>query len=132
MPGDRRLRIARVGCGSRGLGVWLPAIRMMSDVFELAAVCDTTCPDVGLQLIDLKTGKHETLCFSGSSNGGSQRAKTVPENDHKTRPETYGSQWSHSRPSFSPDGKRVIYTSDRTGVSQIYFVDVAVWGTSPN
>ncbi len=37
---DRKLRIAQVGCGSRGLGVRLPAIRMMSDVFELAAVCD--------------------------------------------------------------------------------------------
>ena len=40
MAGDRKLRIAQVGCGSRGLGVRLPAIRMMSDVFELAAVCD--------------------------------------------------------------------------------------------
>ena len=40
MPQDRKLRIAQVGCGSRGLGVRLPAIRMMSDVFELAAVCD--------------------------------------------------------------------------------------------
>ncbi len=35
-----KLRIAQVGCGSRGLGVRLPAIRIMSDVFELAAVCD--------------------------------------------------------------------------------------------
>ncbi len=40
MAGERKLRIAQVGCGSRGLGVRLPAIRMMSDVFELAAVCD--------------------------------------------------------------------------------------------
>ncbi len=40
MPRDRKLKIAQVGCGSRGLGVRLPAIRMMSDVFELAAVCD--------------------------------------------------------------------------------------------
>ena len=95
-------------------------------------VCDTTCPDVGLQLIDPKTGKHETLCFPGSSNGGSQWAKTVPEDDQKTRPATYGPQWSHPHPSFSPDGKRVIYTSDRTGVSQIYVVDVPVWGTSLN
>ena len=40
MPRERKLRIAQVGCGSRGLGVRLPAIRMMSDVFDLAAVCD--------------------------------------------------------------------------------------------
>lgn len=95
-------------------------------------VCDTTCPDIGLQLIEPKTGKRETLCFPGSSNGGSQWAKTVPEDDRKTRPETYGPQWSHPHPSFSPDGKRVIYTSDRTGVSQIYVVDVPVCSTSLN
>ncbi|MCY3764444.1 MAG: Gfo/Idh/MocA family oxidoreductase [Gemmatimonadetes bacterium] len=40
MSDNRKLRIAQVGCGSRGLGVRLPVIRMMSDVFELAAVCD--------------------------------------------------------------------------------------------
>ena len=40
MPRERKLRIAQVGCGSRGLGVRLPTIRMMSDVFDLAAVCD--------------------------------------------------------------------------------------------
>lgn len=40
MPEDRKLRIAQVGCGSRGRAVRLRAILMMSDVFELAAVCD--------------------------------------------------------------------------------------------
>ncbi|MDE0553334.1 MAG: Gfo/Idh/MocA family oxidoreductase, partial [Candidatus Poribacteria bacterium] len=34
------MRIALVGCGGRGLGVRLPAILLMSDVFELAAICD--------------------------------------------------------------------------------------------
>ncbi len=40
MTGQEKLRIALVGCGGRGLGVRLPAILLMSDVFELAAVCD--------------------------------------------------------------------------------------------
>ncbi len=40
MAAKEKLRIALVGCGGRGLGVRLPAILLMSDVFELAAVCD--------------------------------------------------------------------------------------------
>lgn len=87
-------------------------------------MCDTTCPDIGLQLIDPDTGAHDTLCYPGSSNGGAQWAETIPADDDKTTPETYGPQWSHPHPSFSPDGKRVIYTSDRTGTSQIYVADV--------
>ncbi len=38
-PHDR-IRIALIGTGKRGRNVRLPAIRMMSDRFELAAVCD--------------------------------------------------------------------------------------------
>ena len=40
MAAKEKLRIALVGCGGRGLGVRLPAILLMSDVFELAAICD--------------------------------------------------------------------------------------------
>ena len=87
-------------------------------------VCDTTCPDIGLQLIHPETGEHETLCYPRSSNGGTQWAETVPADDDKVQADTYGPQWSHPHPSFSPDGKRVIYTSDQTGSSQIYVVEV--------
>ncbi len=89
-------------------------------------VCDTTCPDIGLQLIDSDTGKHQTLCYPGSSNGGTQWAKTVPADDDTVGANTYGPQWSHPHPSFRPDGKRVIYTSDQTGHSQIYVVEVSL------
>ena len=40
MARNERIRIALIGCGKRGRSVRLPAIRMMSDRFELAAVCD--------------------------------------------------------------------------------------------
>lgn len=87
-------------------------------------VCDTTCPDIGLQLINPETGEHKTLCYPRSSNGGTQWAETVPADDDKVQADTYGPQWSHPHPSFRPDGKRVIYTSDQTGSSQIYVVEV--------
>ena len=40
MATQERIRIALIGTGKRGRNVRLPAIRMMSDRFELAAVCD--------------------------------------------------------------------------------------------
>ena len=118
------LRAIRVGADEdrtiASFNVWHPSPRQDGSLI----VCDTTCPDIGLQLIDLDTGARETLCYPGSSNGGAQWAETIPADDDKTTPETYGPQWSHPHPSFSPDGKRVIYTSDRTGTSQIYVADV--------
>jgi oligogalacturonide lyase len=87
-------------------------------------VCDTTCPDIGLQLIDPATGEHRPLCYPQSSNGGTQWAETVPADDDQVEADTYGPQWSHPHPSFSPDGRQVVYTSDRTGISQVYVVDV--------
>ena len=37
-------------------------------------VSDTTCPDIGLRLIDPATGEHRPLCYPRSSNGGTQWA----------------------------------------------------------
>ncbi len=86
-------------------------------------VCDTTCPDIGLQLIDPKTGKHKTLCYPNSSNAGTQWKFDTPATG-KTNKYTYGPQWTHPHPSFTSNGKKVVYTSDCTGHSQVYVVDV--------
>jgi len=83
-------------------------------------VCDTVHPDIGLQLIDPKTGEHWALCYPESSNGGTQWTEVTPAMDDKVTGETYGPQWSHPHPSFSPDGTKVIYTSDKTGHPQVY------------
>jgi oligogalacturonide lyase len=37
----------------------------------------------------------------------------------------YAPQHTHPHPSFSADGTRVVFTSDRTGVAQVYEVIVA-------
>ena len=65
-------------------------------------VSDTNWPDVGLQLIHVESGRYGTLCLSQSSNANP----------------------SHPHPSFSPDGRWVIYNSDRTGIGQVYVVEV--------
>ena len=87
-------------------------------------VSDTTCPDIGLRLIDPATGAHRPLCYPRSSNGGTQWAFTVPADDDTVDESTYGPQWGHPHPSFHPDGTRVVYTSDHTGTSQVYVVEV--------
>ena len=67
-------------------------------------VADTNWPDQGLMLVHVPTGRFAPLVLSNSSNGGSQE--------------------SHPHPSFNRDATKVIYTSDRTGLSQVYLVTV--------
>ena len=94
-------------------------------------VSDTTCPDIGLRLIDPATGAHRPLCYPRSSNGGTQWAFTVPADDDTVDESTYGPQWGHPHPSFHPDGTRVVYTSDHNGTSQVYVVELPETGFSP-
>lgn len=67
-------------------------------------VSDTSWPDHGLQLIHVKSGRYATLCLPQSS---------------CSHP-----QWSHPHPSFSPDGRYVVYNSDVSGTAQMYLVQV--------
>lgn len=107
-------------------------------------VCDTNHPDRGLLLIDPMTGEHRTVCqpqatlrgthwqydtpAKGAGIDTSIIRSEVPENDPPPHPDdppsTYGPQWSHPHPSFSADGRSVIYTSDRNRWSQVYQVEV--------
>lgn len=67
-------------------------------------VSDTNWPDHGIQLINVATKKYTTLCYSNSSSGHPQ--------------------WSHPHPSFSPDGKKVVFNSDMNGIPNVYIVDI--------
>jgi oligogalacturonide lyase len=112
-----------------------------------AILCDTNHPDIGLQLVDVATGKRRTVCLSKSSNGGTQwktsryaiaadferaRAQHDPGVDRKSAlswmemptDSVYGPQWTHPHPSFSHDEKMVAFTSDRSGHPQVYVVEL--------
>jgi Tol biopolymer transport system component len=69
-------------------------------------VSDTNWPDIGLQLVHVPSGRFATLCLSGGTNS-----------NHP----------NHPHPAFSPDGTKVLYNSDRTGVPQVYIVVVPDW-----
>ncbi len=68
-------------------------------------VADTNWPDVGLQLVHVPSGRFGTLCFPQSSMGHPQ--------------------WSHPHPQFSPDGRSVVFTSDATGIPQVFLARVS-------
>lgn len=106
-------------------------------------IADTNHPDIGLQLVDAQTGERKTLCWPGATNRGTQWKLTTPargagidtsiirgehpELDRPPKPDdppsVYGPQWTHPHPSFSPDGRRVVFTSDRGGWSHVYVAD---------
>ncbi len=105
-------------------------------------LCDTNHPDLGIFLIEASSGRRFPVCESRSSNGGSQwklsryalaedfaaARSTLPsgtlswmENAVDT---VYGPQWTHPHPSFSPDERMVVFTSDRSGHPQVYAAEI--------
>lgn len=108
-----------------------------------AVLCDTNQPDAGIQIVDVATGKRRTVCHPRSSNGGSQWKKSryalaedwaAAAQGQEQRASlswmemaadtVYGPQWTHPHPSFSPDERMVIYSSDVTGHTQVYVAEL--------
>lgn len=119
---DALKSIRRDGCGERTIAAfnaWHPAPRRDGTLI----VCDTTLPDLGLQLVDPASGRRRTLCYPGASSQGTQWSQPEPywSDPLEPVPETvYGPQWTHPHPSFTPDGRGVVYTSDVTGFPQVH------------
>ncbi len=100
----------------------------------LVVACDTHAPDIGLVLVAAATGRWRVLCHPRSSNKGTQWFEPLPAGESATDPsifppvgappdesETlYGPQWTHPHPSWHPDGRSVLYTSDQSGTPHIY------------
>lgn len=105
-------------------------------------LCDTNHPDEGLFLVNVADGRRRLICLSESSNQGSQWKTSryaLKEDFERARSQTlsgalswmedaadtvYGPQWTHPHPSFSPDERLVVFTSDRTGFPQVYVVEL--------
>ena len=88
-------------------------------------VCDTNFPDIGLHRFaaaptsDDARGA-ERLCCPRSSSVGAHWVKPFPYNDGPVK--VYAPQHTHPHPRPSPDGSRVLYTSDVSGNAQLYEV----------
>jgi oligogalacturonide lyase len=81
---------------------------------------DTTFPDVGIQLFDPRdpASAPRPLCYPQSSNAGEHWGKPFPYEQGMVK--VYAPQHTHPHPSFSPDGRLIVFTSDRTGFAQLY------------
>lgn len=105
-------------------------------------LCDTNHPDLGIHIIDFFTGERKLICLSEASNGGSQwktsryalaedfaaarsNAKQNLSWMEASTDTVYGPQWTHPHPSFSPDERWITFASDRSGVTQVYAVEIA-------
>jgi len=101
---------------------WHPSINRQGTLM----CADTTCPDRGLQLFDPRdgVGTPRPLCESGATNQGAHwNTNHCPYDDGPVK--VYAPQHTHPHPSFSPDGRLVVFTSDQTGHAQIYEADTA-------
>jgi oligogalacturonide lyase len=137
-PGSREILTANWPHGVIGLNVdnrtlwevcdfnaWHPMINRAGDLM----VADTNFPDIGLQLFDPRdgVGAPRLLCETKSSNVGAHwNTDHCPYDDEDYQQgkwKVYAPQHTHPHPSFRPDGHAVVFTSDRTGHSQIYEVE---------
>ena len=127
-PGAQASRYASIVVDAdTGAMRWItrfPAWHAHPDDTGLRFVCDTAFPDVGLHLFPAREpGEARLLCRSDASSVGAHWAQPFPYNDGPK--EVYAPQHTHPHPRFSPDGRRVLFTSDATGHAQLYecFVD---------
>jgi oligogalacturonide lyase len=130
IPGTRELLTVNWGQGlfainadtsaSRNLTkfkAWHPAISRNG----LRIIADTTFPDLGIFLFDMLdlANSPRYICQSLSSNEGAHwKVEHCPYDDGPVK--VYSPQHTHPHPQFTPDGSRFIFTSDRTGVAQLY------------
>jgi oligogalacturonide lyase len=133
IPGSREVAITDWPHGVRAIhvdtGAERPVCRFnawhpICDPTGTRMVADTNFPDIGLQLFDARDGAGLPipLAYPEASSMGAHWAGPFPYGDGPV--EVYAPQHTHPHPRFSPDGRYVLYTSDRTGHAQLYELDL--------
>jgi oligogalacturonide lyase len=132
IPGTRELAFVDWPHGIRCVQVDTGVERRVTSFNAWHAICnrqgtlmvaDTNFPDIGLQIFDPRDGigQPRILCYPESSSLGAHWNGPFPYEQGPIK--VYAPQHTHPHPSFSPDGQFVVYTSDRTGHSQVYEAD---------
>lgn len=82
-------------------------------------VCDTNFPDRGLHLLDLGgVDAPRFLHAPEASSQGAHWAHPFPYNNGPVK--VHAPQHTHPHPRYSPDGHHVVFSSDRSGLAQVY------------
>lgn len=108
-----------------GAAKWItrfPAWHAAPDDTGARFVCDTNFPDKGLHIFQLQQAESDArfVCASQATSEGSHWAGSFPYNDGPV--EVQARQHTHPHPRFSPDGSRILFTSDKTGFAQLHEV----------
>jgi len=114
------MRAIHVGTGALRWITRFPAWHAHPDDSGSWIVCDTNFPDRGIHKFLVGDNQAEKLCEPRSSSIGTHWAGPFPYNDGPR--EVYAPQHTHPHPRPSPDGSRVLYTSDASGHAQLYEV----------
>lgn len=133
IPGTRELAFVDWNTGIRCIHVDTGAERPVTSFNAWHAVCnrhgtlmtaDTNFPDIGIQLFNPLDGIGEpaTLCHPRASNAGAHWGGPFPYEDGPIK--VHAPQHTHPHPSFSPDGRLVIFTSDCAGQAQVYEAEI--------
>lgn len=134
VPGTREILTTNWPHGVIGIDTETGAVRKacrfnawhpMVDRTGRFMVTDTRNPDIGLQIFDVRDGVGEprALCASEASSAGDHwNTDHCPYDDGPIK--VYAPQHTHPHPNFSPDGTRVVFTSDRSGTAHVYEAQV--------
>ena len=114
------MRAIQVDTGALRWITRFPAWHAHPDASGRWFACDTNFPDRGIHRFLVGENEAEKLCEPRSSSVGEHWASPFPYNDGPR--EVYAPQHTHPHPRPSPDGKRVLYTSDASGHAQLYEV----------
>ncbi len=116
----RGVRCINVDTGVQRQVTKINAWHAICNADGIRMVADTNFPDIGIQTFDPRNenGETKTLCYPNATSIGEHWNGPFPYADGPIQ--VYAPQHTHPHPSFSPDGKYVVYTSDRSGFAQIY------------
>jgi oligogalacturonide lyase len=133
IPGRRELSLVDWPRGILAVNIDTGAVRRITDSNAWHAICndsgtlmvaDTNFPDRGLLTFDPRreNALGKQLCRPEASSLGAHWAGPFPYDNGPIS--VYAPQHTHPHPRFSPDGKTVVFTSDKTGNAQIYEIEL--------
>jgi oligogalacturonide lyase len=131
IPGKRELMFVDWPHAVRSVSIDTGVERTIAYINAWHAICDrkgemvvadTNCPDIGIQVFSTNgSGKSRTICHPHASNAGAHWNGPFPYENGPIK--VYAPQHTHPHPRFSPDRKRIVYTSDSSGFAQVYETD---------